>query len=76
MCQRVDEAKDEMQNETPHIVGVILLLLTQFSEKEDSPISVKDVQVLKFSTELQLVFVNACQSYITVDKKCHSMKLD
>jgi len=43
VCQRLDEAKDELKNETPIFIGVVLLLLAYFNETEDSLIVVNDV---------------------------------
>ena len=43
VCQRLDEAKDELKNDTSMFIGVVLLLLAYFNEKEDSLIVVKDV---------------------------------
>lgn len=43
VCQRLEEAKRELKNETPVFIGVVLLLMAYFNETEESLILVKDV---------------------------------
>jgi len=45
VCQRLNEAKDELKNETLMFFGEVLLLLAYFNE-DNSLIIVKDVTIV------------------------------